>query len=63
VRHHHLGGSHGELARAMGVARSTAQTRTEALESRDPSVWERWATALGDVALPRLADDTDIPAG
>jgi hypothetical protein len=36
-RHHHLGGSHGQLARAMGVARSTAQTRTEALDARDPS--------------------------
>lgn len=56
-RHHELGGSHGRLAAAMGVPRSTAQTRTEALAARDPSPFERWATALGTVALPR-ADET-----
>lgn len=52
-RHAHLGGSHGQLAAAMGVPRSTAQTRTRAVVDRDPTAWERWATALGTVALPR----------
>jgi hypothetical protein len=60
-RHHDLGGSHGQLAAAMGVPRSTAQTRTEVLVARDPSPWERWATALGTIALPR-ADADETPA-
>ena len=33
-------GSHGQLARAFGVARSTAQTRREALLAKEPSPWE-----------------------
>ncbi|MFF5265321.1 hypothetical protein ACFY4C_41105 [Actinomadura viridis] len=41
--HSKLGGSHGDLADAMGVARSTAQTRTQALLAREPSEGERWA--------------------
>jgi hypothetical protein len=36
------GGSHGELARAMDVARSTAQSRVKRLPD-EPSHWEKWA--------------------
>lgn len=43
-RHQALGGSYGELADAMGVARSTAQSRSEVLQEREPSEHERWVT-------------------
>lgn len=37
------GGSYGDLADAMGVSRSTAQHRRDAVTSREPGHWERWA--------------------
>lgn len=36
-------GSHGELAAAMGVSRSTAQSRRSVVVDRAPSGWEHWA--------------------
>jgi hypothetical protein len=42
--HSKLGGSHGDLAAAMDVARSTAQSRVQALLDREPSEGEQWAT-------------------
>src|SRR5205085_1666635 len=45
-----LGGSHGQLADAMAVARSTAQARVEALADKEPSEGERWARGLTDTA-------------
>ncbi|MEU7856936.1 hypothetical protein [Nonomuraea sp. NPDC049141] len=39
--HSKLDGSHGDLAGAMGVARSTAQSRVQALLEREPSEGER----------------------
>ncbi|MBB4706154.1 hypothetical protein [Sphaerisporangium siamense] len=41
--HRDLDGSHGQLAEAMGVPRSTAQTRLGALLEREVSDGERWA--------------------
>ncbi|WJV50858.1 hypothetical protein [Streptomyces flavofungini] len=43
-RYRELGGSYGSLAKAMGVPRSTAQTRSTALLGREPSAHERWAS-------------------
>lgn len=40
-------GSVGELARAMGVARSTAQYRREAILGAAPTSWEKWASQGG----------------
>ncbi|MEU1725542.1 hypothetical protein [Nonomuraea sp. NPDC005692] len=45
--HAQLGGSHGDLAAAMAVARSTTQSRGEALAEREPAEQERWATGPG----------------
>src|SRR5512139_740222 len=43
--HYDAGGTHGELARAMDVERSTAQTRGDKIrKTAPPSTWERWAT-------------------
>lgn len=42
--HHASGGSLGDLALAMDVPRSTAQSRRNAVLRRDPSIWEQWAT-------------------
>ncbi|WP_219517532.1 hypothetical protein [Nonomuraea ceibae] len=42
-RHYELGGSHGELALALDVPRSTAQHRRRQLDP-EPTAWERWAT-------------------
>lgn len=43
--HYDAGGSHSELARAMDVERSTAQTRGDKIrKTAPPSTWERWAT-------------------
>lgn len=41
------GGSHGQMALAMDVPRSTAQTRREAVTGREPSYWETWARPGG----------------
>ena len=42
--HYDAGGTHGELARAMDVERSTAQTRGDKVrKTAPPSTWERWA--------------------
>lgn len=48
-RHQELGGSLGELALAMDVAKSTAQSRRNVvMTGRDrPSTWERWAIEGG----------------
>jgi hypothetical protein len=48
-RHHELGGSIGDLALAMDVKKSTAQSRRNViLTGRDrPTTWERWATQGG----------------
>ena len=44
VREHAAhGGSVGDLARAMDVPRSTAQSRREALSAGEPAGWEAWA--------------------
>lgn len=45
--HHELGGSIGDLALAMDVAKSTAQSRRNAVMNRPETTWERWATAGG----------------
>ncbi|MEU3078509.1 hypothetical protein [Streptomyces laurentii] len=44
--HAETGASHGDLAKAMHVSRSTAQSRRKAiLDGRGrPSEWEQWAT-------------------
>lgn len=49
VRHHQeLGGSLGDLALAMDVAKSTAQSRRNAVMNRpEPTAWERWAIEGG----------------
>ena len=49
--HADLGGSHAQLADAMGVARSTAQSRLEALTERGPSAHEQWATGQSQGGL------------
>lgn len=41
--HARLGGSYGELARAMDVPRSTAQRRRDAVTGNPATQWERWA--------------------
>ncbi|MFD0078993.1 hypothetical protein ACFVIY_42350, partial [Streptomyces sp. NPDC127166] len=46
--HSASGGSVGQLARAMDVARSTAQYRREVLQRATPSDWETWAVS-GDL--------------
>lgn len=43
----YFGGTHGQLAAAMGVPRSTAQSRRETLMGRDPGEWEWWACPKG----------------
>ncbi|MEV3927051.1 hypothetical protein [Actinomadura coerulea] len=45
--HQDRGGSYGQLAAAMNVARSTAQTRADALTAQEPSPYELWARGLG----------------
>ncbi|MBG0819075.1 hypothetical protein [Planomonospora sp. ID82291] len=57
-RHQDMGGSYGQLARAMGTPRSTAQSRHEALERRPPSDHERWATGTGGLRLPWTTEPT-----
>ena len=49
------GGSLGDMAEAMDVPRSTAQTRKEALDQREPSKFERWA--LGELDWDSEIDD------
>ena len=41
------GGSIGNLALAMDVPRSTAQSRRDAVLSREPDMWETWARKGG----------------
>lgn len=45
--HAELGGSVGDLARAMDVRRSTAQYRREVLQRSASSIWETWAKSGG----------------
>lgn len=42
--HAAAGGSYGELAAALNLARSTAQYRRDVLVSSEPGEWEQWAT-------------------
>lgn len=44
--HAEQGGSHGELAEAMHVSRSTAQRRRDTVRRNPPTAAERWATTL-----------------
>ncbi|MGW1675665.1 hypothetical protein [Streptomyces sp. NPDC002324] len=46
-RHQELGGSIGDLALAMDVAKSTAQSRRNVVMNRSATSWERWATQGG----------------
>ncbi|WP_331718134.1 hypothetical protein OG985_50265 (plasmid) [Streptomyces sp. NBC_00289] len=46
-RHQELGGSIGDLALAMDVAKSTAQSRRNVVMNRAATSWERWATQGG----------------
>lgn len=57
--HQDRGGSYGQLAAAMNVARSTAQTRADALTAQEPSPHERWARGLGPLVRP----PSPAPAG
>lgn len=57
--HQDRGGSYGQLAAAMNVARSTAQTRADALAAQAPSPQELWARGLG----PRVRPSAPTPAG
>ena len=55
--HYDAGGTHGELARAMDVERSTAQTRGDKIrKTAPPSTWERWATGELEPEQARAAD-------
>jgi hypothetical protein len=45
------GGSVGDLALAMDVARSTAQYRRDAIRRQEPGLWEQWATSGGPTTL------------
>lgn len=59
--HYDAGGSHSELARAMDVERSTAQSRADRVRrTLPPSTWERWAT--GELE-PRTAQARDVRPG
>ena len=49
------GGSHGELAEAMCVPRSTAQYRRNRVLSGPPDVWEEWAVSGRRPAPPTAA--------
>lgn len=55
--HADCGGSVGDLALAMDVARSTAQYRREVLQRSTPSTWETWATGGGPTAWNSANDD------
>lgn len=51
--HQELGGSIGQAKRAMDVAKSTAQSRRNAVTHRPETAWELWATKGGpDTAEP-----------
>jgi hypothetical protein len=54
--HADQGGSLGNLADAMEVARSTAQSRREKVTQADPSHWENWARTGGPQRTPRQSD-------
>ncbi|MEV8508727.1 hypothetical protein AB0368_28405 [Actinoplanes sp. NPDC051475] len=43
--HATVGGTYGEVAKAMAVARSTAQYRRDRVTASAPSEWERWAVS------------------
>ncbi|WP_051842914.1 hypothetical protein [Streptomyces sp. NRRL F-5193] len=53
-RHQELGGSIGDLALAMDVPKSTAQSRRNVVMGKAPASWERWATE-GGPERPRCA--------
>ncbi len=54
--HYDAGGTHGALARAMDVERSTAQTRGDKIRKARPSTWELWATGELEPEQARAAD-------
>ncbi|MFJ6394052.1 hypothetical protein ACIQJT_41490 [Streptomyces sp. NPDC091972] len=41
--HHHMGGTLNQLATAMGVSKSTAQSRRNVLTKAPRGIWETWA--------------------
>lgn len=49
---HQFGGSHGQYATALGIPRSTAQSRREALFNRELGEWERWAAPNPALTAP-----------
>ncbi|MUN39005.1 hypothetical protein [Actinomadura litoris] len=57
--HQDRGGSYGQLAAAMNIARSTAPTRADTLAAAQPSPHERWARGLGPLVRP----SSPVPAG
>ena len=58
--HYDAGGTHGALARAMDVERSTAQTRGDKIRKARPTMWELWAT--GELE-PEQAQAADVRPG
>lgn len=46
-RHQELGGSLPDLAQAMDVVKSTAQSRRNVITNGPASAWEQWATSGG----------------
>jgi hypothetical protein len=54
--HYAAGGNHPELAAAMGVPKSTAQSRAAKVLMRRPSEWEDWATGDVEAAEHRAGD-------
>ncbi|MDX2843249.1 hypothetical protein PV377_30610 [Streptomyces ipomoeae] len=59
--HDDSGGSIGNLALAMDVARSTAQHRRDVLQTSFPSVWEKWAKDGGPEDKGRPERDPHAP--
>lgn len=62
-RHAELGGTYGELANAMGVARSTAQRRRDTVMQTPPSEREQWATGRQAVQAGHIHGDITINGG
>src|SRR5690606_3854575 len=54
--HYAAGGSHGELAAAMEVERSTAQYQGDRVRKASPTYWERWAAGELEPEQARARD-------
>ena len=54
--HYDAGGSHGELAAAMEVERSTAQYQGDRVRKAPPTYWERWAAGELEPEQARAVD-------